>query len=93
MQLDQYNIYSTLSLNKGKSESELLQVLEQVEKLKEIDNIDFAKNYLRDVWNVEKDVKNYSLCDKCILNVTESEKAFCINFVYENKNKTYYYEK
>lgn len=93
MNLDQYNIYSTLSLNKDTSESDLLQILEQAKHFEEIDEISDAKKYLREVWGIKDVIRNYPLCDNCLLNVIESPKTFCVNLVHEKENVTYYYQK
>ena len=93
MEINNFSIYSTLSINKDNSEEVLTKILEQAKKFEEIDEIDDAKKYLREVWGVKDVIRNYPLCDKCLLNVIESPKTFCVNLVHEKENITYYFEK
>ncbi len=93
MDINNYKIYSAISATNDKSNTDLLKIIEQVENFNQITEINEARKYLNEVWKIEKTVQDFSLCDGCVLNVIDSEKAFCINLVYSNKNKTFYYEK
>ncbi len=93
MEINKFNIYSTQSFNKDNSDEILAKILEQAEKFEEIEEIDDAKKYLREVWGIKDVIRNYPICDKCLLNVIDSSKAFCINLVHDKKDITYYYQK
>lgn len=93
MNFNQYGIYSAVSENIDKTEQELKKILEQVSAFKEINEIEEAKAYVKELWGVEADAENYALCEKCYLNVIDTEKTYCVNLVYQNKDITYYYEK
>lgn len=93
MEINQFSIYSTLSSKKNSDEDALTKILEQAKNFEEIDAIDEAKKYLREVWGIKDNIRNYPLCDKCILNVVDSSKAFCISLVHDEEDMTYYYQK
>ncbi len=93
MDINYFNIYTAVALNENKEFKDLQRILEQASKLKNLDNIDKAKEYIKNIWRIESNIENFSLCEKCILNVTDTESTYCINLVYENKDVTYYYER
>lgn len=93
MDINQFSTYSILALSCNKSEAELIKIIEQSRKFEEINDVDSAKKYLKTLWGIEESIKNHALCDKCTLNVVESENTFCINIVCPQENVTYHYTK
>lgn len=93
MDINQFSTYSILALSDNKSEAELVQIIKQSGKFEEINDVDSAKKYLKEAWGIEESIKNHALCDKCTLNVVESENTFCVNLIYRKENVTYYYTK
>lgn len=93
MDINYYNLYSTVSNNQHKKASDQEMLLKLVEKFDEIRSISLAKEYLEDTWGITEQVTKYPIGENFIVNTKETEKGFSVNFEYQDENLTYYYQK
>lgn len=93
MDLYNYTAYSLVSMAENKNADEMNAILANIEKLAEQKNVNAAKSYLKEKWNVDRSVKSLMIATDCKLTTQETNDIFCINFVYKNQNISYYYKK
>ena len=93
MDFNFYNIYSRVSSYCDSDEKEMIKIIENFQKLEKMDNSNDAKNFVKEIWNIDKDVKNHALCKNCFLNLEDTEELLMVNLSYKNENITCYYDK
>lgn len=93
MELNHYNLYSTLSESNTKNSDEYSLLLEQALELTKLKDLDDVKFFLENNWEVSGSVKNYFLADDCILNIEDSNEAYSIVVVCKNNNIIWKYKK
>ena len=93
MDINKYSIYSVISSNGNRNESDMNEVIKKLDAFKQINSAKDAKDYLKDTWNLTHDVKRYPLADSCSIDISENSKKLFVMFECENKITMHYFEK
>jgi len=93
MNIDNYSVYSTLSETEDKRDNTFDKVLVQMKNFDVINNIDAAKEYIAEIWNIKETGHTNQLAENCFIRTSENDKGLSINFVYNDENIIYYYKK
>lgn len=93
MNLNAYETYCILSMAEQKSSEELQCMLAKIEKFAELKTIESAKSYLNETWDIAGIVNSYQAGAGCRINVKETKDLFVVNFVLNDENISYYYNK
>ena len=82
-----------LSMAEQKSSEELQCILNKIEKFSELKNVEMAKSYLSETWNIAGSITSFQAGAGCQINVKENGDLFVVNFVLNDENISYYYNK
>lgn len=93
MNLNAYETYCILSMAEQKSSEELQCILNKIEKFSELKNVEMAKSYLSETWNIAGSLTSFQAGAGCQINVKENGDLFVVNFVLNDENISYYYNK
>jgi len=81
MNLNAYETYCILSMAEQKSSEELQCILNKIEKFSELKNVEMAKSYLSETWNIAGSITSFQAGAGCQINVKENGDLFVVNFV------------
>lgn len=93
MNIDNFNIYSKISKEKDTNQQDINAIFDLIQKFDEINNINEAKKYLSQIWNIKNSNCEFSVGTGAIAKVCETETKLRINFIIQNENITYCYKK
>lgn len=93
MELNQFDLYSSISQSELKNLDDEKAILQKVEKLRFFDTASEVKDWLREMWGIKDDILNFSLAKNVSLSTASGDKYFNVTLQMENKIKTYNYTK
>lgn len=92
MNLNAYETYCILS-RQSKEFRRTECILNKIEKFSELKNVEMAKSYLSETWNIAGSITSFQAGAGCQINVKENGDLFVVNFVLNDENISYYYNK
>lgn len=93
MDINNYKTYSILSMSENKTSIEFQNVINQIENFSKLNNLDEAKLYLKDTWNILGNISSCSIGTGITMSVKEQANSMLIKFAYNDENISYYYNK
>lgn len=91
MDINSYSIYSQNVGNENLNNKEFEKVAALIKQFDEIYDLEEAKNYLEETWNISSVVSNQPIGANFILNLKESPNGFEIRFEHDKENTIYFY--
>lgn len=91
MDIDYSKIYSVLSSAEEKNSKEIEEAITKFRKLKDIESISSAKEFLVENYGIKLGLKNINGIG--VLSIIENENLFSVNFQCANRNIEYNFKK
>lgn len=93
MDINQFQVYSAVSVKEKQNTEEFQNVLELIKKLDSFENSDEVKQFLREDLNIKDSINNYPLKGNGILNYTDYEATFSVEIIHEKKHSVFCFNK
>lgn len=91
MDINSYSIYSKNVGNENLNNKDFEKVSMLIKQFDEIYDIEGAKSYLEETWDISSVVHNRPIGANFILNLKESQNGFEIRFEHNKENTIYFY--
>ena len=91
MDINSYSIYSKNVGTEKLNNRDFEKVARLIKQFDEIYDIEKAKSYLEETWDISSIVRNHPVGANCILNLKESQSGFEIRFEHDKENTIYFY--
>ena len=91
MDINSYSIYSKNVGNEKLNNNDFEKVSALIKQFDEIYDIEVAKSYLEEAWNISSVGRNHPVGANFILNLKETQNGFEIRFEHDRENTIYFY--
>ena len=93
MTFNQYSVYSIVSTTENNDQSDILKVLALLDQVKNLENINEAKDWLKTNWNIRDNIQNFPLTKDVKLSAKKKKKYFNITIEQKNQIESYNFNK
>ena len=93
MTFNQYSVYSIVSTTENNDQSDILKVLALLDQVKNLENINEAKDWLKTNWNIRDDIQNFPLTKDVKLSAQTGKKYFNITIEQKNQIESFNFNK
>ena len=87
MQLNQYSTYSLISQTENKNCNEMQKVFLFIDIISKIKNINKAKEFLKQNYQIKDPIKQFPLGTNSFLEVIETTKKYTLRISYTDNNE------
>ncbi len=93
MDINQYNIYSNLSISEKTNIETQENILGEIKKIETFDTIKSVKEYLKETYNVDDSTRQFYLENNIPVKIDENSETYMVSISVKNERFMYYYKK
>ena len=93
MDINSYNLYSSVSVNEEANSALLEEILAEFDEIRNLKNRENVKSYLKEKYSLDNNRTRFYIKKTAPVDLTETESNYVLNLKYKNENRAICYTK